>query len=467
VDTASIVATTGSIASRDARVTQAFARVSEIRSDLQSRSSQISLRLSPIQRGPSAFTWSAAYTWTRVREQVSGFSSTVGSPLGVEWAMSGQGPHQISYNLRYNFFRAVTVNWSGSFRSGTGYTPMIAGDVNGDGYSNDRAFVYAPGAAPDSAVAAGMAQLLGATSGAARECLQRQIGSMAARNSCRGPWTSSASLNVTLDRAKFRMPHRASISFSLSNPLGAADLLLNGSGNLRGWGQAASPDQALLYVRGFDSQARRYRYEVNQRFGATRPQFMTLRSPVTLTTSMRIDLGPTRERQNVEQWLGAGRTRPGSRLPESFFRNVGSNNLPNPITSILRQQDSLRLTSTQADSLAVLNRRYTYRSDSLWAPVAKYFGSFGQTYDAGEAYDRYMRARRAQIDMLMRIAPHVRSLLTPDQRRKLPGSVVNILDPRYLTSIRSGTGLYVGGGGGGGGFGPSGFGGGDFIEIRR
>ena len=458
VDTSSIVPASGTIASRDARVSQSFARVSEVRSDLQSRSAQLSLRLAPIVRTPRAFTWNAAYTFSRIREQVSGFTSTAGNPLEVRWARSGQGPHQISYTLRYQFFRAVTVNWNGSFRSGAAYTPMIAGDVNGDGSQNDRAFIYAPGAAPDSALNAGMAALLGNGSSAAAQCLARQVGTIAARNSCRGPWTSNATLNITLDRAKFRMPHRATVSFSVSNPLGAADLLVNGSGHLRGWGQNASPDQSLLYVRGFDAQTQRYRYEVNQRFGATRPQFMTLRSPVTLTTSMRIDLGPTRERQNMESWLGAGRNRPGSRLPESFFRTTGASSIQNPLTVILRQQDSLRLTAAQADSIAIMNRRYTYRVDSLWAPVAKYFATLGTAYDDGEAYDRYMRARRAQIDMLIQMAPHVRSLLTPEQRRKLPGQVVNILDPRYLVSIRSGTGMYTGGGGGGGG-------GGGFVNF--
>lgn len=461
VDTSSIVSTTGVIASRDARVSQAFARVSEVRSDLASRTAQLSVRLSPMIRGPSRFGWNAAYTYTNVREQVSGFSSTAANPLSVEWARSAQGPHQISYTLRYVFFSAVTVNWNGAFRSGAAYTPMIAGDVNGDGYSNDRAFVFVPGSAADSAVNAGMQQLLAGTSSGARECLERQLGRIAERNSCRAPWTSSASLNISLDRAKFRMPHRASVSFSLSNPLGAADLLLNGSGKLRGWGQNAFPDQSLLHVRGFDALARRYRYEVNQRFGATRPQFTALRSPVTLTTSVRVDLGPTRERQMVEQWVGAGRNRQGNRLPAGFFRTVGANSLQNPMAVILRQQDSLQLTARQADSLAVLNRRYTYRADSLWAPVARYFGSLGPTYDAGDVYDRYMRTRRAQLDMLARLAPVIHSLLTPEQRRKLPGSVGNILDPRYLASIRHGTPLYVGGGSGGGGFGGRG----DFISF--
>jgi hypothetical protein len=450
VDTGSIVATTGAIASRDARVSQAFARVTELRSDLQSRTAQLSVRLSPISRGPVRFGWNAAYTYSHIREQVSGFSSTAGNPLQVEWATSGQGPHQINYGFRYLLFSAIQVNWSGSFRSGAGYTPMIAGDVNGDGYANDRAFIFTP-ATGDSAVVAGMSQLLQATSGNARECLERQLGRIASRNSCRGPWSSSASLNVTLERAKFRMPHRASISFSLSNPLGAADLLLNGSGHLRGWGQNASPDQSLLYVRGFDAQSRRYRYEVNQRFGATRPQFLTLRSPVTLTTSMKVDLGPMRERQQLEQQLGTGRTRPGSRMSESSFRSIGTGSVPNPMAAILRQQDSLRLTAQQADSIAVLNRRFTYRSDSLWAPISRYFAELPAKFDEGEAYDRFMRARRSQIDILIQMAPHIRGLLTKEQRRKLPAQVVSILDPRYLVSIRNGTSMYVGGSNFGGG----------------
>jgi hypothetical protein len=464
VDATSIVPATGSIASRDARVSPDFARVSETRSDLQSRTAQLSVRLSPITRGPTAFGWNGAYTYSHVREQVSGFASTAGNPLDVTWAPSGQGPHQFTYNVRYTFFKAVQVNWNGSFRSGSAYTPTIAGDVNGDGYSNDRAFVHSPTAATDGppvdpALLAGMRELLGNTSGAARECLERQLGRIAARNSCRGPWSSSASLNVTLDRAKFRMPHRTSLSFSLTNPLGAADLLLNGSGNLRGWGQNAFPDQALLYVRGFDAASNRYRYEVNQRFGATRPQFLTLRSPVTLTMSMRVDLGPMRERQSLAQQLDLGRRQGDSRPPEQFFRSSGASSVQNPMAAILRQQDSLRLTARQADSIAAMNRRYTYRVDSLWAPVARYLATLPRNYDTDAAYGRYMYARRTQIDMLMTIGPAIRELLTPEQRRKLPAQVTNVIDPRYLVSIRNGTGMYVsnaplGGGGGGGGFAP-------------
>jgi hypothetical protein len=462
----SIVATTGSIASRDARISSAFNRVSEVRSDLQSRTAQLSVRLSPITRTQNAFGWSAAYTYSHIREQVSGFSSTAGNPLLVEWARSGQGPHQLTYNLRYSFFNAVHVNWNGSFRSGARYTPGIAGDINGDGYSNDRAFLYIPSAAKDSALAAGMSSLLANTSGAAHACLESQLGQIAERNSCKGPWSSTASLQVTLDRAKFRMPQRASISFSLSNPIGAADLLVNGSSNLKGWGLSASPDPSVLYVRGFDAAAGRYKYEVNQRFGATRPQLSAFRSPVVLTASMRFDLGPTREHQQLLQQLDNGRTQPGGRQSEQAFRSIGTNGVPNPMVTILRQQDSLRLTSAQADSIAAMNRRYQYRTDSLWTPVARYFAALPVDYSGREAFDRYLRARKVQVDMLIALAPTIRELLTSEQKRKLPMSVLNALDSRWLVSIRNGTGMYVSGTGAGG-FGGGGFPSPAFFEFAR
>ena len=444
----SIVTTTGAIASRDARVSQSFSRVIEVRSDLQSRSTQLTFRLAPIARGPTRFGWSGSYTYSHIREQVSGFSSTAGNPLSVDWATSGQGPHQITYSAGYRFFDAVQVSWNGSFRSGSAYTPLVAGDVNGDGYNNDRAFIYSPTAtgAGDSVLASGMRQLLANASSGTRDCLERQLGNIAARNSCRAPWSSTASVGVALDRAKFRMPQRVNVSFSLSNPLGAADLAVNGSGHLKGWGQSPFPDQSLLYVRGFDPGSKRYIYEINQRFGATRPELVTIRQPVVLTTSIKYDLGTVREKQSLGQQLGFGRTLPGSRYPESIFRSSGANSVTNPMSSILRQQDSLHLTSMQADSIASMNRRYNYRSDSLWAPVARYLATLPAVYAENEAFDRYISARRTQVDMLMQIVPALHDLLTPEQRRKLPQLVVNILDPRYLVSIRNGTSLYVGGG---------------------
>ena len=55
---------------------------------------------------------------------------------------------------------------------------------------------------------------------------------------------------------------------------------------------------------------RALQYEVNQRFGATRPQFITLRSPVTLTASMKFDLGAPRSGVAAQQLNASRRTAP-------------------------------------------------------------------------------------------------------------------------------------------------------------
>jgi hypothetical protein len=256
------------------------------------------------------------------------------------------------------------------------------------------------------------------------------------------------------------MPQRATLSFQLSNPLGAADLIMHGSGNLHGWGQPIVPDNQLLYVRGFNPQTRAYTYEVNQRFGSNNQSFGAFRNPVTLTAMMRFDIGPTREKQLLTQQLDRGRRTQGTKAPEVMLKALyGNGGIPNPIATILRSQDSLKLTGPQADSLATLNRQYTIRNDALWSPLARYFADLPNGYDRDLAYDKYMSARRSTIDLLTSLAPDIRGLLTSEQRRKLPTFIASYLDPRYLASIRAGTATFTGGFGGG----PTFVGGGDVF----
>ena len=380
--------------------------------------------------------------------------------MAVQWA-SGDftSRHQITYTLGYNFFDAVRVSWFGRFSSGTSYTPMIAGDVNGDGYANDRAYVFEPATTNDLAVRTAMESLLMNGSQSARECLAGQLGELAQRNSCTGPWTSSANLTLSLNPLKFRLPQRATLSFNVSNPLGAADLMLHGQSGLHGWGQSAFPDQTLLYVRGFDAATQRFKYEVNPRFGSTNPQFNTFRQPVTVTMSVRVDVGPSRERQMLTQQLDRGRVHEGVKLTEPMIKAMyGSGGVLNPMAQLLRQGDTLELTGPQADSLATMNRAYTIALDSIWTSVAKELAALPTRYDQDLAYDRYKHGREATVDILIGYAPRIKALLTAEQIRKLPPLVASHLDTRYLAGIRSGTQGDTGGGvfmpmmmGGGGG----------------
>jgi hypothetical protein len=435
-----IVAASGAIAGGEARIEPAFARVTELRSDMRSDARQLTFQLRPAAFN-GGYSWTIAYVYANARERFRGFTSTSASPLDVGWSRSSfDSRHQIVYTLSYNALDLVRLSWYGSLRSGTPYTPLVAADINGDGNQNDRAFIYDPTKTIDSALATGMRSLLASGSGSARRCLERQIGRIASRNSCQGPWVSASNLTLSLNPTRVRMPQRATLSFQLSNPLGAADFLVHGEDRLHGWGQPFVPTTQLLFVRGFEATTRRYLYEVNQRFGSAAVTQMATRLPVTLTAMLRVDVGPTRERQALTSMLDRGRVASGQRLPEPLIKALyGTSAIVNPMAQILRQADTLALTPRQGDSLAVLNRAYAIMLDSIWTPVAKYLAALPDRYDQGEAYHRYRTAREAMVDALIKLAPRIKSLLTADQWRRLPGTVTPYLDTRYLASVRSGT----------------------------
>lgn len=435
-----IVAATGSIASTESRLSTAYSHVGELRSDLQSEAKQLTFSVRPSSFS-SSLIWNASYVYSITREQYRGFSSTDGNPQELAWGRSGfDSRHQLNYQLNYNAFDFLRLSWFQSIRSGTPFTPLVAGDINGDGYSNDRAFIFNPSATSDTAIANGMRDLLANGSSAAKACLQNQLGKIAERNSCQGPWTTQANLTFSFNPLKVRMPQRTNLSFQISNPLGAADVLLHGEDNLHGWGQQFVPTNNLLFVRGFDPVTQHFKYEVNRRFGATAVQQSAIRAPVTLTAMLRVDVGPARERQDLTQLLDRGRRTTGNKAPEQFLRAFyGSGGIMNPMAQILRQADTLELSPEVADSLAVLNRAFTIKLDSIWSPVVKFLAALPNDYDQNQAYDRYRSSREASVDAMIRLVPVVRSLLSADQMRKLPTFVTPYLDTRYLASIRSGT----------------------------
>src|SRR5262249_58382729 len=112
---------------------------------------------------------------------------------------------------------------------------MVQGDVNGDGYNNDRAFIYNPAAAPDTIIANGINNLLNNAPSSVRQCLNRQLDHIAGRNSCEGPWSTSLSLRMSLVSQAVKSPDRATVSIRLNNPLTAIDALVHRSNNTHCW----------------------------------------------------------------------------------------------------------------------------------------------------------------------------------------------------------------------------------------
>jgi hypothetical protein len=446
VNETSIATNSGAVAARDARKSPQFNRVTLINSDLRSTAKQLTVSLSPMSFS-STYSYSLGYTLSSNTRLIQGFTSTAGNPLDREWGLNDlNAMHAIQLNLGTNIKNALRINWTIVGRSGAPITPRVSGDINGDGVSsNDRAFIFNPAETADPQLAADMQRLLETGSPIARECLRKNLGRIAGMGSCRGPWTISGnnSINLTVNPLKVRMPQRAQLRFQIGNPMGALDLLFHGAGNIRGWGQQSTPDQTLLYVRGYDSTNNRFRYEVNQRFGSTRPQQSINRaSPVTITALLQLDLGPTRERQQLTQMLDRGRTREGQISNEQSLRSqyVTGGVVPNPFIALLRQAEQLKMTPEQGDSIATLNRFYMTRLDSIWTPVAKYLGELPKgPYDQDDAYARYKSAREASVDLLLEFAPQVKNLLTAEQKRMLPQSLLNNMDAKYLKAIRSST----------------------------
>jgi hypothetical protein len=244
-------------------------------------------------------------------------------------------------------------------------------------------------------------------------------------------------MSIKFNPQKIALPKRATITLQIQNPLGLTDLALHGSGDIHGWGQNIPPDQNLLFVRGFDPVSRRFKYEVNQRFGSTRPQQTTTHALPFISLGVRFDLGSPRERQVLTQRLDLGRGRPGSKQSADAMKVLGISSIPNPMGMLLDQADSLHLTRAQADSLATLSHKFAAFADSVWTPVSNELASLPDAYSRGEAYDRYVSARERTVDYLLTLVRDAKGVLTGSQRRRLPMQVSNYLDERVLKFLRS------------------------------
>src|SRR5439155_789786 len=254
----------------------------------------------------------------------------------------------------------------------------------------------------------------GASPGA-RSCLQTQVGRVAARNSCTGPWQPSLDLQVNWRPGYFGLDRRLTVSLLTVNLLGGLDEWLHGAANLHGWGFTAAPDPVLLYVRGFDPGGLQYRYAVNGRFGATAGANGGVIVPFQVALQVQMTVGPDRTRDRLRAAFGGRRGGkgeggrgggPGAEGggPQDFAARL-ARILPNPISAMLELRDSLALLPDQvaglqaiADSLDAQNRPV---SDSLQAAVQR----AGERPDPGTLFAR-LRPNLAAAHH-QRDAPHV------------------------------------------------------------
>jgi hypothetical protein len=265
VSPASIIPASGAVAWQGSRVIPIFSHVIETRTDLRSSMHTFgaSINHAPVfaVRGGSASFATASYQYSTGIETGRGFSSTTaGDPTDLIRSRLPTAAHVATVALSHSWAGWGTLGVQARIQSGIPFTPIVTGDINGDGYStNDRAFVFDPSVVQDTALKRAMQRLLSEAPGNARRCLSRQIGTVASRNSCVGPW-SAPLLNASIapDAYRFGFGGRGSFQLLFTNILSGVDQLLHALSGIRGWGQLGFADPTLLTVRGFDAQKRQF-----------------------------------------------------------------------------------------------------------------------------------------------------------------------------------------------------------------
>jgi hypothetical protein len=423
----SIVPGSGQVSATDARSSDLFSQVLERKSDLRSWARQATFRLTPPM--PSyKYVLSATYTYTQVRALTRGFDgATFGDPTAASWSRGDYAPtHEFTLQAGISG-KWLSSTLFGKFSSGLPFTPRVASDINGDGFANDRAFVFDPAASnTDAVVAAGMQALLTSAPDNVRRCLMSQRGNAAERNSCVSPWT--ASMNASLQagaslRKALHLPTRVNVTLNLANPLGGLDQLLHGN-DLHGWGTPSLADPVLYYVKGFDPGAQRYTYQVNPRFGDTRSTNTLLRVPFRVTLDIRVGLSQSFDEQQLDRWMKPGRQGyEGPKLDSAALVKRFFSNLPKWYDEILSQNDSLLLTREQVDALNDAKAKYIARLGQHWGELAQYMAALPDNYNSADALKRETQAIEGAWAIAWKEAHEsLPKILSPLQLRMLPGN---------------------------------------------
>lgn len=424
---ASIYPATGGISAVQSRVSPAFGPVLENVSDLRGDSRQVTVYVIP--NIPLALgVMTVAYTYSDSRRQERGFDmSTAGDPRVVDWATAIAPHHLIQVGVGHSWRKVLLTTYL-RVVSGFPYTPSVAGDINGDGSSNDQAFVFNPATVRDTALASGLRTLLASGPRGAKICLNGQLGEIAARGSCVGPWSASLGAYARFWEALPHTDDRAHVTLSFTNVLGGLDELLHGSAHLQGWGMAAYPDPTLLRVTGFDAAAQQFTYAVNPRFGSTSPANTTLRVPFRMTVGVSVDLGHSYDEQNLDLNLRIRPSLAGTRAsPDSIGRRYERFSFTNVYNVLLRMSDSLALSRDQIRAVQEQGALNQARADSIFLVLGNDLAALPNDYDRKDVLRRVKAAGDAGWNVVLDQKPFLLKLLTKGQIRLLPGAILQML----------------------------------------
>jgi hypothetical protein len=278
-----------------------------------------------------------------------------------------------------------------------------------------------------------MRTLLSTGQASIRDCLKSQIGTIAGRNTCDGPWSTSLNWQLNIRPNWLNLDRRLTISLMALNTLTGIDLLLHGENHLQGWGQPKPPDPVLLTVTGFNPGTHEFDYTVNTHFGRA-TAFQAYGIPFQFVIAMRFNVGVTDAQQQIRSMFGGGFRRnfggpPSSATPpdahQSFADEMANRlgqRIPNPFMQVLRLDDSLTLVLSpdQISRLDTLADAFQAKADSLREVVRKEIGNLGANVDqqtmAGVLRKQFTVLRNLNHQALQ----DLQAVLTTVQYAKLP-----------------------------------------------
>ena len=454
VPASTIVTTSGVTNVLASRVDPNFAQVFSVGSNLRSTSKQLTMSLQGLTTRGAIFNVGYTLGWSEDQSSGGSFggfgggfgrgggagggggsfgaATTAANPNIKEWAVSSfDRRHSITGSLTWPVNLGLEVTATGRVSSGAPFTPLVGSDINGDGSRNDRAFIFDPlSTTTDPGVAAAMAKLLANAPSGVRECLTSQLGSAAARNSCRGVWQPSVELQMNWRPQMFGLNRRLMISLNTQNLLGGLDELFHGRNNLHGWGAIRSQDNTLLYARGFDPVNNKYLYEVNERFGASRQGANGISIPFQVGVNARLMVGPDRARDAIDAVRGAafGRGR-GGRAGGAGGPGVAGFATAlanfNPVLQILNLRDTLKLSAEQVTKLQLVSDSLNAKNMEMAQVVLKDVESAGANPDMA-ALNASLRPVLEKVQANQQAAlQQARAILNAEQWGRLPPRIRN------------------------------------------
>ncbi len=424
VSTASIDPASGSVSASESRKSSDFGRVSTRVSDLHGYGGQLTFGISPDVfkfRPKISLFGSVGYTLQWSRRQFRGFDGAAfGDPRLREWApSSGDARHVLVLTGGISTKKTGTITLFARSQSGLPFTPIVQGDINGDGRGGDRAFIPNPATEPDATLATQLSSLIANGSSTAKSCLEANLGRVAGRNGCRGPWTES--LNI-----QWRPPFpskwlgRVTPNVYFQNVLAGLDQAFHGSGSLRGWGSQAIPDPVLLIPRGFDATANRFRYDVNPRFADTRASRSLTREPFRIVIDFSMNLATDYDLQQLRravepvQVQRTWQRRSADSLTSFYLQNTSS-----IFKLLIENTDSLFLTRAQVAELKKGDSVFSARVRAIYVPLGEFLAR-----GSGSAGKVELDSVKATEKMYWKIfweQPEVAgAVVNPSQRLLLP-----------------------------------------------